>query len=71
MPVKGVDKVESLKTGERVRLSEKVRHAEFRGVCGTVERTVKSRGVVVVRCDNGKRYDALPENIELLREEAL
>lgn len=50
--------------GDRVRLAEKVLHPEFRGLTGTVKKTVKSRGVVTVICDNGKRYDALPENLE-------
>ncbi len=48
--------------GDRVRLTEKVLHPEFRGLTGTVKRVVKSRGVVTVICDNGKRYDTRPEN---------
>ena len=55
--------------GDRVHLSGKVLHAEFRGLCGTVVRSVKSRGVVVIHCDNGKNYDAFPENVELLSVE--
>lgn len=55
-----------IKQGVRVRLTENVRHAEFRGLTGFVKKIIKSRGVVNVLCDNGKRYDALPENIELV-----
>ncbi len=51
-------------TGDRVRLTEKVLHPGFRNVCGTVIKTVKSRGVVVICCDNGKRYEALLKNVE-------
>ncbi|MDR3560505.1 MAG: hypothetical protein P4N59_03545 [Negativicutes bacterium] len=57
-----------VETDNRVRLTEKVLHEEFRGMTGTVKRFIKSRGVVWVECDNGKRYDAYPENIELITE---
>lgn len=53
--------------GERVKLSERVLHPEFRGQTGTVKRTVKSRQVVTVALDNGERYDARPENLEAIR----
>lgn len=49
--------------GERITLSNNVRHAEFRGQQGTIERVIKSRNMVVVICDNGQYYDALPENV--------
>ena len=58
----------SFKQGDRVRLKDAVRHAEFRGMCGTVVRTVKSRGVVIIKDDTGNRYDALPENVELIEK---
>ena len=48
---------------ERVRLSEKAQHPEFRGLSGVVEEIVKSRKMVVVRLNNGKRYGAYPENV--------
>jgi hypothetical protein len=48
----------------RVTLA-RVRHNDYRGLAGTVKRTVKSRNVVVIQCDNGKLYDANPENLEL------
>lgn len=57
-----------IKKGDKVRLTERVRHPEYRGLTGTVKQVIKSRGVVAILCDNGKRYDAFPENIELLRE---
>jgi hypothetical protein len=49
--------------GLRVRLSENVLHAEFRNLPGMVEKTVKSRRVVVVKLDNGRKYDAFPDNV--------
>lgn len=52
--------------GDKVVLSNKVRHAEFAGLTGTIQRIIKSRGIVVVLCDNGKRYDAFPENVKLI-----
>lgn len=52
--------------GQRVYLCEGVLHKEFADQPGTVEKTVKSRGVVCVRLDNGERYDAKPENIKPL-----
>jgi len=64
-----VNMMRPFNAGDRVHLSGKVLHAEFRGLCGTVVRSVKSRGVVVIHCDNGKRYDAFPENVELLSGE--
>lgn len=66
--LKAVNMLKSFNAGDRVHLSGKVLHAEFRGLRGTVVRSVKSRGVVVIHCDNGKRYDAFPENVELLSE---
>ncbi len=59
----GSEVLASFSEGERVCLSEKVIHPEFRGLHGTVKRTIKSRGLVNVICDNGQRYDAFPENI--------
>lgn len=61
--------MKTFEPGMRVRLSNNVLHKELRGLCGVVEKTVKSRGVVVVRCDGGERYDAFPENVEPLNEE--
>lgn len=55
--------------GDAVRLSENVRHTQYRGLCGRVVRTVKSRGMITVECGSGNRYDAYPENVELLGEE--
>lgn len=52
--------------GMRVRLSDNVLHVGFRGLEGIVKRVVKCRGVVCVLCDNGQRYDALPENVVVL-----
>lgn len=56
-----------IKVGDKVLLTEKVRHAEFRGLCGQVKQVVKTRGVVKIMCENGKRYEALPENIEVVK----
>lgn len=56
----------NIKVGDNVLLTEKVRHAEFRGLKGNVKKVVKSRGVVEIMCENGKRYRALPENIRVL-----
>jgi hypothetical protein len=54
--------------GERVRLSERVLHPEYRGKVGTVKRTIKSRQMVAVILDSGTEYDARPENLEAVRE---
>jgi len=54
--------------GDRVILSDGVRHADFRGLHGTVKRVVKkgfNGPYVTVVCDNGKLYDADPENVML------
>lgn len=58
--------MKSYDVGVRVRLSERIFHPEFRGQIGTVKRVIKSRQVVAVLLDNGKSYDARPENLELL-----
>lgn len=62
--------LKDFQVGQRVRLADDVRHAEFRGMIGTVRRLVKSRNVVVVEgvTDSGfeKRYDADPGNVEAL-----
>jgi ribosomal protein L21E len=50
--------------GERVRLSDRVFHPNFRGLTGTVKRTVKTRQIVEVLLDNGEEYGARPENLE-------
>lgn len=54
--------------GEKVRLTT-VLHTEFSGMTGTVKKIIKSRNLVTVLCDNGERYDAKPENVELLESE--
>jgi hypothetical protein len=53
--------------GERVRLSERVLHPEFRGQSGTVKRTIKSRQMVTVILDSGTEYGARPENLEAIQ----
>jgi hypothetical protein len=55
-----------LQVGDRVRLSNNVLHPEFRGIMGTIKKIIKSRNVISVICDNGKRYDALPKNVEFI-----
>jgi hypothetical protein len=55
-----------VKQGDRIRLTEKVLHAEFRGLCGTIIKVIKSRGMVAVQCENGKQYHALLKNVETL-----
>lgn len=52
--------------GERVRLSERVLHPEYRGKVGTVKRTIKTRQMVAVILENGTEYDARPENLEAI-----
>lgn len=56
-----------IRVGDKVLLTEKVRHAEFRGLQGQVQRVIKSRGEVLVMCENGKRYYALPENLKVIK----
>lgn len=53
--------------GERVRLSERVLHPEYRGQAGIVKRTIKSRQMVAVILDSGTEYDARPENLEAIQ----
>ena len=53
--------------GERVRLSERVLHPEFRGQIGTVKRTIKSRQMVAVILDSGTEYEARPENLDAVK----
>jgi len=57
--------LQDFKQGIRVCLKSTVRHADVAGQLGTVERIVKSRKMVVVRLDSGRRYDAFPENVEM------
>lgn len=52
--------------GERVRLSDRVLHPEFRGLVGTVKRTVKSRQIAEVVLDGGEEYGSRPENLEVI-----
>lgn len=59
----------NFKQGDKVRLTENVLHEEFRGLLGTVKKTVKSRGVIEIQCENGKPYRAFPQNVELLETE--
>ena len=54
--------------GAAVRLTENVLHVGYRNLCGRVVRTIKSRGMVTVECENGSRYDAFPQNVELLAD---
>lgn len=54
--------------GCAVRLTEGATHLGFRNLRGHVVRTVKSRRLVRVLCENGELYEAFPENVELLTE---
>lgn len=59
-------KITDFHKGQTVVLAESVRHPEFRGLRGTVKRTVKSRNVVTVAVVvNGfnQTYDAMPTNV--------
>jgi hypothetical protein len=56
-----------MQIGDKVRLTDKILHPEYRGLTGTVKKVIKSRGVISVMCNNGKRYDAYPQNVELLQ----
>jgi len=62
--MKAENRLSDFTKGQRVSLTDGVLHKEYAGQRGTVEKTVKSRGVVCVRLDSGKRYDAKPENVE-------
>lgn len=53
--------------GERVRLSDRVLHPEYRGKVGTVKRTIKSRQIVTVVLDSGEEYGSRPENLEAMQ----
>ncbi len=55
--------LDNFQPGIRVRLSENVLHTFYRNRRGIVEKTIKSRGMVAVRLDNGERYSAFPENV--------
>ena len=50
--------------GDRVQLGPNVRHANFAGLLGKVRGPVKSRQVVTVEVDDGRYYDANPENVQ-------
>ena len=52
--------------GDAVRLTEGVLHPEFRGLCGRVVKTVKTRGLVKVACSDGTTYEASPDHVERL-----
>lgn len=56
-----------MQIGDKVRLTDKVLHPEYRGLTGTVKKIVKSRNVVEVLCNNGKIYRAYPQNVELIQ----
>ena len=52
--------------GNKVKLTENVLHEEYKGMTGIIKKIVKSKNVIEIICDNGKRYRAYPENVELL-----
>lgn len=60
--------LEKFQPGAPVRLTENVLHVGYRNRRGRVVRTIKSRGMVMVECENGQRYDAFWQNVELLSE---
>jgi len=53
-----------MEKGDRVRLSENVLHAEFKGILGTIKKIVKTKNIIEVTCDNGKPYRAYLSNVE-------
>lgn len=64
-----MQKLSDFKTGDRVQLGPDVLHKTYAGVTGTVKKTVKRRNVIVVVCDDGKSYDAYPENVIIIQQE--
>lgn len=61
-----LEKLQQFQPGDIVQLSDDIRHDAFRGMQGCVTKTIKSRGMVVVICDNGQRYEAFPENVTMV-----
>ena len=53
---------------QRVRLLPTVRHEEYRGQCGTVERYVKVHESFDVRLDDGRLYRAYAQNVEIVAD---
>lgn len=49
--------------GTRVTLGPNVLHKQFAGLPGIVRKAIASRNVYAVRLDDGRSYDASPENV--------
>jgi hypothetical protein len=49
--------------GSYVVLGLGVRHKAFAGLCGVITTAVVSRGVYVVRLDDGRSYEPAPANV--------
>lgn len=45
----------------------RVCHADVKGQTGTAKRYIKSRNVVEVELSNGTRYDAIPNNLDVVK----
>lgn len=59
----------AINRGDLVRFTDKVYCTEFRGLTGVVRWIIETRGIAIVRCENGERYDTLVENLELISKE--
>lgn len=62
----GTRKVQPGLTGARVTLGPGVRHTQFAGKRGRVMKAIWSRGLYLVRLDDGRKYEAAPANISLI-----
>lgn len=59
----------TISKGNRVRFTDRVYLSKFRGLTGTVRWVIETRGIAIVLCDNGQRYDVFVEDLELVKEE--
>ena len=57
--------VDKALVGKRVALGAGVRHKEYAGLAGVIKKAVKSRNVYTIALDDGRYYDAAPENVEV------
>jgi hypothetical protein len=59
-------RVDANNKGRPCMLGAGVRHESYIGLKGHVEKAIKSRNVYAVRLEDGRLYDAIPNNVVLL-----
>lgn len=64
----GVRELDRKMVGSHVALGLGVRHRAFIGLRGVITKAIISRGLYVVKLEDGRSYEAAPSNVVRIKE---